>query len=68
MVRSGWTLLAEQGFATDIGMTVWRVLGGFVLAAILAVPLGVAMGEQRFEMLPPGQVTVTCVGTKPRSS
>ena len=25
-------------------MTVWRVLGGFVLAAIVAVPLGIAMG------------------------
>jgi NitT/TauT family transport system permease protein len=47
MVRSGWTLLAEQGFATDIGMTVWRVLGGFVLAALLALPLGVAMGAYK---------------------
>jgi len=44
MVRSGWVLLAEQGFAKDIGYTVWRVLGGFVLAAVLAVPLGVLMG------------------------
>ncbi len=44
MLRSGWTLLAEQGFAKDIGFTVWRVVGGFVLAAVLAVPLGVAMG------------------------
>ena len=47
MVRSGWTLLAEQGFATDIGFTVWRVLGGFVLAALVAVPLGVAMGAYK---------------------
>jgi NitT/TauT family transport system permease protein len=47
MVRSGWTLLAEQGFATDIGMTVWRVLGGFVLAALLALPLGIAMGAYK---------------------
>jgi NitT/TauT family transport system permease protein len=47
MVRSGWTLLAEQGFAVDIGMTVWRVVGGFVLAALLAVPLGVAMGAYK---------------------
>ena len=37
-------LLANQGFAKDIGMTVWRVLGGFALAALLAIPLGVAMG------------------------
>jgi NitT/TauT family transport system permease protein len=47
MLRSGWTLLAEQGFAKDIGFTVWRVLGGFVLAALLAVPLGVAMGAYK---------------------
>jgi NitT/TauT family transport system permease protein len=47
MLRSGFTLLVEQGFATDIGMTVWRVVGGFVLAALLAVPLGVAMGAYK---------------------
>jgi NitT/TauT family transport system permease protein len=44
MVHEGWLLLAEYGFAADIGVTVWRVLGGFVLAALVAVPLGVAMG------------------------
>jgi len=47
MVKSGWVLLAEQGFAKDIGFTIWRVLGGFVLAALLAVPLGVAMGAYK---------------------
>ncbi len=47
MFRSGWVLLTEQGFAKDIGFTVWRVLGGFVLAAILAVPLGIAMGAYK---------------------
>ena len=47
MVRSGWTLLAEMGFAHDIGMTVWRVLGGFAIAAVLALPLGVAMGAYK---------------------
>lgn len=44
MVKSGWVLLAEMDFAEDIGMTVWRVLGGFAIAAALALPLGVAMG------------------------
>jgi NitT/TauT family transport system permease protein len=47
MVRSGWDLLANQGFAKDIGMTVWRVLGGFAVAAVLAVPLGVFMGAYK---------------------
>lgn len=41
---SGWTLLTEFGFAADIGITVWRVVGGFVLAAVAGVPLGLAMG------------------------
>jgi NitT/TauT family transport system permease protein len=47
MFRSGWTLLTEMGFAKDIGMTVWRVVGGFVLAALIALPLGVAMGAYK---------------------
>ncbi len=47
MVRAGITLIAEHGFAGDIGMTVWRVLGGFVIAAVIAVPLGVAMGAYK---------------------
>jgi NitT/TauT family transport system permease protein len=44
MLSDGWTLLTRFDFATDIGMTVWRVLGGFVMAAIIAVPLGILMG------------------------
>jgi NitT/TauT family transport system permease protein len=44
MVKEGWLLFTEYGFIGDIGMTVWRVFGGFVLAAVFAVPLGIAMG------------------------
>ena len=47
MLKSGWLLLTEMGFAFDIGMTVWRVLGGFILAALLALPLGVLMGAYK---------------------
>ena len=47
MVRSGWVLLTEMGFAFDVGMTVWRVLGGFILATLLALPLGVLMGAYK---------------------
>jgi NitT/TauT family transport system permease protein len=36
-----------MGFAEDIGMTVFRVVGGFVIAAVIAVPLGVAMGAYK---------------------
>jgi NitT/TauT family transport system permease protein len=44
MLREGYALFAQHGFAKDVGLTVWRVLGGFVIAAALAVPLGIAMG------------------------
>ena len=47
MLRSGWVLLARQGFGWDIGWTVWRVFGGFAIAAVLALPLGVAMGAYK---------------------
>jgi NitT/TauT family transport system permease protein len=47
MVRSGFDLLVNQGFTKDIGMTVWRVFGGFLIAAALAVPLGVMMGAYK---------------------
>ncbi|MGA0595103.1 ABC transporter permease [Enterovirga sp. CN4-39] len=47
MVQDGWLLLTKFGFLHDIGMTVWRVLGGFVLAAIVAVPVGIMMGAYK---------------------
>ena len=47
MVREGWDLFAKFGFAGDIAITVWRVLGGFVLAALCAVPLGIVMGAYK---------------------
>jgi len=47
MLRSGVTLLTQYGFAYDIGMTVWRVFGGFVIATVLALPLGVCMGAYK---------------------
>ena len=39
MLREGWALFAQHGFARDVAITIWRVVGGFVLAAALAVPL-----------------------------
>ena len=41
MVREGYSLLVNFGFSYDIGMTVWRVVGGFLMAAALGVPLGI---------------------------
>lgn len=46
-LEAGWLLFTEYNFIGDIGMTVWRVLGGFVLAALIAVPLGLMMGAYK---------------------
>ena len=47
MAREGYALFAQHGFARDVAITIWRVLAGFVLAAALAVPLGIAMGAYK---------------------
>jgi NitT/TauT family transport system permease protein len=47
MVQDGWLLLTKFGFGRDITMTIWRVVGGFLLAAIVAVPLGILMGAYK---------------------
>ena len=46
MLREGGNLLAH-GFARDIGITIWRVFGGFVIAVAIGVPLGMAMGAYK---------------------
>jgi len=47
MLKDGWWLLSERHFLGDIGITVWRVVGGFVLASLIAVPVGIAMGAYK---------------------
>ena len=47
MVEEGYNLLARHGFNRDIGITIWRVLGGFTLAALVAVPIGILMGAYK---------------------
>jgi NitT/TauT family transport system permease protein len=44
MVDEAVQLFVKYDFSHDIAMTVWRVFGGFVLATLVAVPLGIAMG------------------------
>src|SRR5215475_5428226 len=46
-LKVGWDLFVEFNFIKDVGVTVWRVVGGFVLAAIVAVPLGILMGAYK---------------------
>ena len=47
MLREGWNLLAQHGFINDILITIWRVFGGFILAAAIGIPLGMAMGAYK---------------------
>ena len=47
MLREGYALFAQYGFARDVGITIWRVFGGFILAAAFGVPLGIAMGAYK---------------------
>jgi len=47
MGQEGWNLLIHHGFIGDIGITVWRVVGGFIIAAGIGVPLGIAMGAYK---------------------
>jgi NitT/TauT family transport system permease protein len=44
MLREGYELFVKHGFIKDVGLTLWRVVGGFAIAAALAIPLGIAMG------------------------
>ena len=41
---TGYNLFAQFGFIRDVGITLFRVVGGFLLAAVVAVPLGIMMG------------------------
>ncbi|MBM1175274.1 ABC transporter permease [Microvirga arabica] len=47
MVQDGWTLLTRFGFVADIAITISRVLGGFLIASIIAVPIGILMGAYK---------------------
>jgi len=47
MLHEGYLLFAQFDFINDIGMTVMRVLGGFLIAAGIAIPLGIYMGAYK---------------------
>ncbi|MBI2529214.1 MAG: ABC transporter permease [Candidatus Rokubacteria bacterium] len=44
VVAQGWRVLASGDLLTHIGHSLVRVLGGFAIAAGLAIPLGIAIG------------------------
>ena len=43
-LRMGVELIAGGQFLTDVGMTVFRVMAGFLISAAVAVPLGLLIG------------------------
>ena len=47
MLGEGYNLMVRYGFGFDIMMTIWRVLGGFILAVIVALPIGILMGAYK---------------------
>ena len=46
-VGAGLNLFAIYSFQIDVGLTVWRVLGGFAIATAIGVPLGILMGAYK---------------------
>src|SRR5437016_7731537 len=44
---TGYKLFAEFNFIRDVGVTIWRVLGGFLIATLIGVPLGIVMGAYK---------------------
>ncbi len=51
-LETGIELFLEYNFIVDVGVTIWRVVGGFIIAALVAVPLGILMGAFKpFEAL-----------------
>lgn len=44
VLQAGWTLLTQEGLWVDIGSSSVRVLAGFLAAALVGVPIGIAMG------------------------
>lgn len=47
MLHEGYALFTQYNFSHDIWVTILRVLGGFALAAVIGVPLGIIMGAYK---------------------
>lgn len=45
VVGTLYELFAERGFLSDVGISVARILGSFLVACALAIPLGILMGS-----------------------
>lgn len=47
VVATLYDLIFERGFATDISISILRILASFIAACLVAIPLGVMMGSFR---------------------
>lgn len=45
--KSAVALFTQLHFVNDIGITIFRVLVGFIIAAVIAVPLGILLGTYK---------------------
>ncbi len=45
VLQAWFDMFSTQGFLADVGWSTFRIVGGFFLAAVLAVPLGLLMGS-----------------------
>ena len=45
VVGTLWTMITQDSFLTDVWASVYRILQGFVISAIIGVPLGILMGS-----------------------
>jgi NitT/TauT family transport system permease protein len=52
VVGTLWTMITQQDFLTDVWASVSRILIGFVISAVIGVPLGILIGSfQSFQAL-----------------
>lgn len=47
VIAAMWRMIVEQGLLADAGISTLRVWGAFILAAIMAVPVGILMSSYR---------------------
>jgi len=47
VAQSWWDLIAHEGFLGDIWASTYRIMLGFGVASVIAVPLGIAIGSFR---------------------
>lgn len=47
VMRAGYRMFTQLNFLSHIGWTAYRVFAGFILAAVIGIPLGIAVGTYR---------------------